>query len=720
MANFFLFPLKADEDGKYRPLLAKWQHASSNDPNQWAEWQARFKTSAWALDTGKSGLVVVDLDVKHGVDGIESFKNLCKENNAEWVDTYTVRTKSNGLHLYFIGQARCSTSAHNGLGPGIDIRSVGGYVHLPPTKGYLAIDPKKPIALLPEWLEARLLKPREKKPRNDEVEVTTTKDNPADVEWAQQFLDMHTAPTPGNRNDDMFRVACRLRDKGLSKEKATGFLSEYIEKHALEQNATEIVEHAYTYAQNNFAQTSAPTEFNPIPLPETKTKKYKRRDPFETRLVSCDSPYHTNIIQELNEEWAVTTGHAASVIQRLEVNALGFKQYFQYEQAAFKQHLANRMVEIETPTGTKVIPVSKFWLEHPLRRTYTKGTIFDPSETCSADYLNLWQGWAVKPEPGDWSLLKQHIWENVAQKSEADYQYLLYWMAHLFQKPNELPGVAVILKGLKGTGKSILGDMILKIVGAHGQTGSGGRLLTGQFNLSLQACCFCLINELDWAGDKEGNDILKDRITAEHLLIEPKKRETFLVKNFLHVFITSNSDWVVHATPDERRFAVFDVLPTRKGDSEFWSALHKQMQDGGLSAMLHELLALNISDWHPRKNIPWNFALQDQIAASRGPFERSLCDLLEYGIPATWIPQVFTVIPDSWDLDNIPVFCDELVNNIQTLYQRSTQDRVSVWRKLKKLDLVLDTKDRTRDVIGRQRTFWWLRCKNHPAWDPFR
>jgi predicted AAA+ superfamily ATPase len=48
---------------------------------------------------------------------------------------------------------------------------------------------------------------------------------------------------------------------------------------------------------------------------------------------------------------------------------------------------------------------------------------------------------------------------------EAEQQdYILKWIAHLIQKPFDLPGVALVISGLKGCGKDTLFDFLQQFV----------------------------------------------------------------------------------------------------------------------------------------------------------------------------------------------------------------------------------------------------------------
>src|SRR6516165_6218643 len=62
-----------------------------------------------------------------------------------------------------------------------------------------------------------------------------------------------------------------------------------------------------------------------------------------------------------------------------------------------------------------------------------------------------------------------------------------------------------------------------------------------------------------WAGDKQGEAILKSLITERPLMVEKKGVDTVQGVNRVKLGIASNMDWVVPASHDERRYAVTDI-----------------------------------------------------------------------------------------------------------------------------------------------------------------
>jgi hypothetical protein len=281
-------------------------------------------------------------------------------------------------------------------------------------------------------------------------------------------------------------------------------------------------------------------------------------------------------------------------------------------------------------TFTKVF-LAQEWLQSGTRTSYD-AVVFDPSgrKIKGRKVLNLWTDWSVQAKKGDWSLLDQLLREGLADGDEASYEYILDWAAFMVQHPDKRAEVAIVFKGLKGTGKGTWGKVLAKLAGRHGMHISNQMHLTNHFNAHLRDCIFLFADEALWAGNKQGEGELKRLITEPTLLYEAKGKDAVTGRNHLHVMMASNEDWVVPASmEDERRFAVFNANDRFRGNRAFFDALYKQLDDGGLSALLWDLKARDISKFHPRSRVPMTKALADQKLRSLDYFDQwfyeSLC-----------------------------------------------------------------------------------------------
>jgi Family of unknown function (DUF5906) len=292
----------------------------------------------------------------------------------------------------------------------------------------------------------------------------------------------------------------------------------------------------------------------------------------------------------------------------------------------FRKFFCNHQFTVTVTAGGKPKKITKtyaaWWLDHPNRRQYLGGVVFDPSGKATAGSFNLWRGWSIPPTPGDWSLMSAHIHENICAGRTDISSYVIRWLAHMVQHPNQPAEVAIVMRGEKGIGKGIFGKWLLRLCGQHGLHIISAKHLTGHFTGHLRDVIFVFADEALYAGDKQHEGILKGIITEGSLLIEAKYRTAVMAANMLHLMLSSNNDWVVPASHDERRYLMLDVSSQHQRDFAYFAALDAQMEHGGLAAMLYDLAAMDLGEFRPRE-VPDTPELADQ-------------KLLSLDTPARW------------------------------------------------------------------------------------
>jgi hypothetical protein len=121
--GFKVFPLIPDQK---TPMKKGWQKLATNDPEE-VEKLFRWGDMNIGLKTG-DGLLVIDLDVKGGNDGIKTLEDW-EILNGRLPPTRTSRTASGGLHLLY--RVAKEIKNKSGVYPGVDIRGDGGYIVAP-------------------------------------------------------------------------------------------------------------------------------------------------------------------------------------------------------------------------------------------------------------------------------------------------------------------------------------------------------------------------------------------------------------------------------------------------------------------------------------------------------------------------------------------------------------------------------------------------------------
>ncbi|HSH42636.1 MAG TPA: bifunctional DNA primase/polymerase [Arenicellales bacterium] len=127
--GFHVFPLRS---GGKKPAITGWPKRATTDPAQIEQWwSGRSLNIGIATERFGDGqaLVVVDIDNKNGKCGDETVLALELEG-LDLPPTWQVLTPTGGRHLYYVVDEPVKQGAEV-LGPGVDIRSRGGYVVAP-------------------------------------------------------------------------------------------------------------------------------------------------------------------------------------------------------------------------------------------------------------------------------------------------------------------------------------------------------------------------------------------------------------------------------------------------------------------------------------------------------------------------------------------------------------------------------------------------------------
>jgi hypothetical protein len=226
--------------------------------------------------------------------------------------------------------------------------------------------------------------------------------------------------------------------------------------------------------------------------------------------------------------------------------------------------------------------------------------------------------------------MRNHIKDIVCGGDEALFNYVLGWLARMIQHPNQPGEVALVMRGKKGTGKGTLGNWMLRLMGQHGVKVEHAKHLVGNFNAHLRDAVFVFADEAFFAGDKQNEGVLKSLITEPYITVEAKYQNAATIANMTHIIMASNSDWVVPASSEERRFCVMNVLDDKIQNIPYFNDLNAQMETGGLAAMLHDLLRHDLSNYNVRV-VPQTAALADQKRLSMDSLHRWWSTVLERG-----------------------------------------------------------------------------------------
>lgn len=259
--------------------------------------------------------------------------------------------------------------------------------------------------------------------------------------------------------------------------------------------------------------------------------------------------------------------------------------------------------------------------------------VFDPSPSASERDYNLWTGYqaaslGIIQSDHYLDTWNEYLYNALAPGEEAAAEYIENWLAQMIQTPWFKPGVAVAVasKG-KGTGKSILAEMVRNMIGKHYIRIFAKHQLIGQFTGHLADKMFANAEESCFVGDSAANNALKNLITSETQVVENKGKDAYEVDSFIRLYVTSNEDHFVNASGDERRWLIVNNDRSQyKQNTDFFGKLAMSNSRTGeihkdrIATLYQHLLTKDISDFDVRK-VPETEAMLIQKELSASPIE---------------------------------------------------------------------------------------------------
>jgi hypothetical protein len=225
---------------------------------------------------------------------------------------------------------------------------------------------------------------------------------------------------------------------------------------------------------------------------------------------------------------------------------------------------------------------------------------FSPLKTpCST--LNYWIGPLVQPQSGSWDLIREYLQNVICDGDKALYHYLIQFLAHMVQRPEEKPGVMIIFLGRQGTGKGMFFQLLSKLWPRTTLVVSDIAQVVGQFNAALERNFAICMDEAIFSGDKKSQDRLKSLVTEKTLRIEQKYQPSRTIDSVHRIFAASNHEHFSRIEGDDRRSLFIRVSTSRQNDHGYFAQLSAALNDKTvIGAMLHDLMQIDLSSFNVR------------------------------------------------------------------------------------------------------------------------
>lgn len=336
--------------------------------------------------------------------------------------------------------------------------------------------------------------------------------------------------------------------------------------------------------------------------------------------------------------------------------------------------------------------IEDFW-NNPSTTVYSR-LAFSPNQE-PADTLNLWIGPTITPKFGSWQTIKLFLHHVICSGDKAAYEYLINFLAHMLQKPNEKPGVIIVLLGGEGIGKGTVEHIIRKIFSATTILISDVDSVVGRFNAVLERAYVVFMDEALFHGNLKSTERLKSFVTSQFIQIEEKHQPERSIESFHRFFAASNSEHFAHIDHDNRRMFYLKVSECYKGDHQYWNNLYAAIDGGEVEAMVDDLLSIDLTQFVVRDR-PESKELLEQKIESLPPIEKFWFDALYRGETSSvsnvygtsvnydiWRNSVFWKSKDF--LDSLQVF-SKLAQRFKTIITKTlTETLIKICPSIKRI-----------------------------------
>lgn len=290
-----------------------------------------------------------------------------------------------------------------------------------------------------------------------------------------------------------------------------------------------------------------------------------------------------------------------------------------------EEYFKNKKVSIEyveeqtTKKGTTISTTKsltksfyQIWSEDPEMKEY-KEVVFDCDiEKIKPYKFNLFTGFShfenQKTEQVDLSLIFEHI-KSLANYNDADYNYIISWLAQLVQQPHILPHTCLIFISDEGVGKDIFAKFLSNVL-SDKYTHNTEKLeqICGKFNSIMGGKLLMVVNETNPVESRERIENIKFLITAEDLTIEGKHKDPIKSKNFARFIFFSNRLFAFPVEENARRPKVMKSSSKylsqnigEEGHDKFFKELIGQYKSPKYQqAFLNYLKNYDITKFNPR------------------------------------------------------------------------------------------------------------------------
>ena len=216
--------------------------------------------------------------------------------------------------------------------------------------------------------------------------------------------------------------------------------------------------------------------------------------------------------------------------------------------------------------------------------------------------LNLWVPPSINPVDIGCKKIMEFLFTVICNKDQIIFNYLISYLAHIYQKTEEKPGIMVALMSPQGCGKGVFMQMLSKIWGRTTLMINEMESITGRFNLCLERKLIVCMDEAMYINDNAGQEKLKNLITEPTINVEAKHQMPRTVNSLHRFFLATNHEHFLKTSKDDRRLFAIPISECHQNDHKYFENLMDAIENTQeLNGFVYILSQKDLSQFNVRQ-----------------------------------------------------------------------------------------------------------------------
>lgn len=288
-----------------------------------------------------------------------------------------------------------------------------------------------------------------------------------------------------------------------------------------------------------------------------------------------------------------------------------------------KQHL----YPVTIATYSKPVKFFDQWLEDETRQTFARVDIIPHDKPCPENVLNLWNGFAVERitdyTPVDIEPILNHI-RIMMNHDNKCVEFILNWMANIFQYPSSPSVLVNIVTEKGGTGKGTLVDIIHRLIGTdlYHFVDDVSTKLFHRFNGDLRGKVLVHMDESSAKDLNQYYERLKAMITSESYIVEDKGQKPITISNILKYISTTQNLHAFKIKEGDRRIVSIEGSEELRDNFAYFDRFNEIINDPNYQRSFYNfLMSRKVKQRITHQDFPETQLMRDAKILNRDPVE---------------------------------------------------------------------------------------------------